>query len=324
MGAWTEAWKVMDNPKIGELLGYPECCRKFFQRVWVDEKWFDTTIPQASDLQQIDRYSNILWRWHGVRLVSHLPCSFNCRATHEIGERMLYEFEKLDMEASRWVFDILDWPVRYTSLHGIAEITTPVNRFHVATDAIAEKVTVDYKGRTYPAEGASGGFPHRTNLFSVSAKPIHLNGFTSKAAMDAAHATLLQVLGPKRWGTVIDLGCGDGTLLSKVNADVKIGVEKDPEIYKLAAARGYEVWQMDVQDQESVQSLIDEVYPDLIIAQWDRNPVGTLNTTGQVLYYTYEGNVQALLGPILGSPERDSAPEHPKALLDKSETNHAN
>jgi hypothetical protein len=36
-----------DDRTIGRLLGYPDCCREFFKRVWVDEGMVDTTWPVA-------------------------------------------------------------------------------------------------------------------------------------------------------------------------------------------------------------------------------------------------------------------------------------
>ena len=41
--AFCAAWDANDQAKIGEALGYPSCCQRFFQRVWVEERCMDTT-----------------------------------------------------------------------------------------------------------------------------------------------------------------------------------------------------------------------------------------------------------------------------------------
>jgi len=91
------------------------------------------------------------------------------------------------------------------------------------------------------------------------------NGFSNREAMDAAHATVLEAIG--QVGSALDLGCGDGALLSKIAAgrDGKwAGVECDPErvarglkrhlgvkfvvsrMEEIDAALGYEIGQYDV------------------------------------------------------------------------------
>ena len=74
---WSSAWEQSDDDTIGQLLGTPDCCRRFFDRVWKQERWFDTTVPMAAAWDQNARV-NMLWRWLGARPVSHLPCSPSC------------------------------------------------------------------------------------------------------------------------------------------------------------------------------------------------------------------------------------------------------
>jgi hypothetical protein len=78
-------WDKLDHSAIGTLLGYPRCCYEFFRRVWVDQGLEDTTWPmavassrRAEEVGVVEMSgppeANILWRWLGVRAVSHLPC----------------------------------------------------------------------------------------------------------------------------------------------------------------------------------------------------------------------------------------------------------
>jgi hypothetical protein len=60
-----------------------------------------------------------------------------------------------------WMLEILDWPVQWSALHGIAEIKTPVLKVSARTDATPVDYVVRRPGRARPREGARGlGFPY--------------------------------------------------------------------------------------------------------------------------------------------------------------------
>jgi hypothetical protein len=149
--------------------------------------------------------------------------------------------------------EILNWPVEWTALHGIGEIRTPILRACFATDATADKLTVQWEGTRYPEEGATGiAFPYRKpetdaqpmkflkpSIGRISSRESNLkeeviptvaqrNGFSSVERMEQAHTVILNFLRDlsplKPWGTVVDLGCGDGTLLTRIPATQRIGV----------------------------------------------------------------------------------------------------
>ena len=162
------------------LLGYPACCREFFKRVWVDDALVDTTWPMAvatpgaevrDALIEVSTppKSNILWRWMGVRPVSHLPCSFACDATMELADRLIEVGRSHGFnEEMDGMLQILDWPVEWSALHGVAEIKTPILKVSTRTDATPCKYTVRYKGRSTPPEAAQGlRFP-----FLAASSPI--------------------------------------------------------------------------------------------------------------------------------------------------------
>lgn len=333
---WAGAWERGDNDAIGRLLDYPECCRAFFERVWVQERWIDTTWPMSqphdasratsgraygapdtarSTARERDSRSegaerpneagregvevtgsvNMLWRWLGVRLVSHLPCSCDCQASAHMGRQALQVMAGRWPQEAAWLREILSWPVKWTALHGIAEITSPIHRMSVATDATRERLDVRYIGTGYPREGAAGtGFPHRPvttpqamiQIARLSALNPAVNGFTSFEAMNAAHARLLAVAGGP-FNTVLDLGCGDGTLMSRLPAKRRVGLESDPTRAALAAKKVDRVVVGDCVDAITVGALLDDERPDLVIAQRDRNPVSTLSGY-RVLSYSYE------------------------------------
>jgi hypothetical protein len=252
--AFKAAWDRSDDRAIGQLLGYPACCREFFKRTWVDQALVDTTWPMAvasappeGEGQTVEVNSvpqnNILWRWMGARAVSHLPCSFACGPTLSLADRFLEVGRQNGFgEEMDWLLEVLSWPVEWSALHGIAEIKTPVLKVSTRTDATPCKYTVRYQGRSYPAEGAQGlRFPYRRPALPLlteslgfkrglgnpigagkTAPPWYAadNGFTTIAAMDAAQTPILKIANAflaATPGSVLDLGCGNGALLKKLH-----------------------------------------------------------------------------------------------------------
>ncbi|MFV1968310.1 MAG: hypothetical protein ACC628_23035, partial [Pirellulaceae bacterium] len=240
---FKDAWDRSDDRAIGRLLGYPACCSEFFKRVWVDDRLVDTTWPMAvATVPPEDRNvlidsssppkANILWRWMGVRAVSHLACSFGCEATVELADRLIDVGRKHGFdEEMDWLLQVLDWPVEWSALHGVAEIKTPILKVSTRTDATPCKYVVRYEGRSLPPEAASGvNFPFvvpskaivtESNGFKrglenpireqLSNAPWYAtdNGFSTAAAMASSHEPILNavnsVLAAKP-GMVLDPG----------------------------------------------------------------------------------------------------------------------
>jgi len=219
---FVNAYEFQNWDTVGSLLGYPECCRAFFQRYWVDERWFDTTLPMVTaygfnqEIEQfinLDPRNNILLRWLGLRTVSHLPCSFTCKQTRGIAT--LYGDAahnlKLDKEWAK-ILEILSWPVEWSSLHGIAQIITPVCKITTASDALPTKRVIRLVSKNIPEEAGGGlGFPFIIDTWTA-------NGFSSESAMAKAHLRIIDSLEFLRHDTVVDLGCGNGELLRQIKA----------------------------------------------------------------------------------------------------------
>ena len=163
VAAFGRAWEVGDDTAIGELLGYPACCRDFFRGTWVDEGMVDTTWPMAAASGRVDACSvevagpplaNILWRWVGARAVPHLPCRTDCEATVAFGEALVAVGRDTGFaDEMDWLEEVLSWPVEWSALHGIAEIKTPVLRVSTRTDATPVRYTVQRRGTGFPAGG---------------------------------------------------------------------------------------------------------------------------------------------------------------------------
>src|SRR5208337_4521089 len=98
--------------------------------------------------------ANPLWKWLGIRMTFTPICSFDCQAAVQSAE----EIARLGNERGfyqeiEWAREILDWPVEWSALHGIAEIHTPVCKIVVATDPTPTRYTVRVLGHRLPLEG---------------------------------------------------------------------------------------------------------------------------------------------------------------------------
>lgn len=284
---WTDAWGRGDDPTMGGMLGYPECCSQFFQRVWVDDRRVDTTWAMCGDpdvevahFHHVDPLNQILGRWAGYRAVPHLPCSWDCEPTREFGRALLNLGREIGhAQEMDWLEEALSWPHEWSALHGIAEVRSPILRISTRTDATPTTYTVRIHADSYPEAGARGTrFPFRTwreeRRKMVQMSPPRgkkrpsgtpaANGFATAPAMDAAHAVLIQAAAPKvgEVSTIVDLGAGDGTLLARLGealgAEQLRGVEID-ELRAGGAVSGTEIVHADIRDVESWDAPADLV-----------------------------------------------------------------
>lgn len=240
--SWLEAWEgAGDQDKIGALLGFPPCCIEHFKRTWVERRLQDPTHSVLGNGIDGPAEVNILLRWIGVRLVPHLPCSFSCRATSDLGRAFaqLGSDNGMTAEIDAALY-LLGLEMTYSALNGIGRVETEGFRFEFPTDQTLGLVQA-HRSRIARVElraftGEPLETPQNTGI-------VGDNGFRSRSAMTDAHAVVLstvETLGLKH-ATVVDLGCGDGTLLNKLVmagvADRGIGYEQDAEKAKRGSSR---------------------------------------------------------------------------------------
>jgi hypothetical protein len=171
---FERAWEAEDHKSIGDLLGYPLCCRLFFEEVSIAYRCLDTVWAMSERESRIeDRTrgrlvdgpvaSNILLQSLGLRAIPHCPCNFGCRQTARLAEDLnAIAAEVGNEEEYTWLGSILAWPAEWSALHGIAEIRTPILKLCTPTDATAGEYLVRWKGASLPVEAARGlRFPYR-------------------------------------------------------------------------------------------------------------------------------------------------------------------
>jgi hypothetical protein len=236
--AWHDAWLRGDDERIGEMLGFPRCCRDFFLRVWKTERLRDTTWPMigGTTLSSGSNLSNILLRWIGVRLVPHLPCSFNCQESRRQAERFFQLGLANGLEAEmRAAKDLLSLPMTYSALHGIGLLETPQFRFSFSTDYTPVERRFSIQCGEKEADPGTVG-PVNLQRAETAANPTDIpgdNGFSTNREMAKAHSVIIETLRLMnvKNAIVADLGCGDGTLLNKLRmediASTVTGIEQD-------------------------------------------------------------------------------------------------
>lgn len=194
---WYRAWAGSDHGAIGRMLGFPECCREFFARAWAGTSDRDVTPAMGS----VDGpwQANTMLRWLGVRLVPHLPCSANCEKTIANAEAYLAMAARLGIDLGA-LETLLRLPVTHDALNGVVIVSTPHFRFM--------------------AGGSESPFSAARPEQAVPPREPETwtdNGFGSMEAMDRAHETVLAVVGEAK--SALDLGAGDGRLLSRINRE---------------------------------------------------------------------------------------------------------
>jgi hypothetical protein len=95
---------MRNDRKIGELMGYPDCCIDFYLKNYdrakeIGDEYSLFSLENSSFPMPF--YTNNLLRFFGITLISHFPCSFNCEKSVEMGEIFLncVEYENKDVAA---------------------------------------------------------------------------------------------------------------------------------------------------------------------------------------------------------------------------------
>ncbi|MDB4897563.1 MAG: Radical domain protein [Firmicutes bacterium] len=171
IGMYKRAREQADQATLDELTGIPSCCRKPRTEAQSaepsDPVWAMVAgHPLDSSAVDVDSTSALspVLRCLGLDVLGYDACSFHCPESLVRGATLLALGREAGMtEAMDWLAAIMDWPVEWTALHGIAEVKTGVLKVVYRTGYTPDKVIVRYHGRLLAPDAARGlSFAYRT------------------------------------------------------------------------------------------------------------------------------------------------------------------
>lgn len=123
---------------VGELLGFPECCREFFMEDWATRGIRDPmyeiscNTPSASCIDGNRNHIHVedpnpgvnnMWRYFGISFITHMPCSWECEESIELARnRYRIMSENGYTEEAQYIHEWLDQPFTWSAYHGQANI----------------------------------------------------------------------------------------------------------------------------------------------------------------------------------------------------------
>lgn len=138
--------------RFGSLLGYPKCCTEFFYESCIkvlDPIWLIALNSRKLEFidNLIEMYAipetNIFLSCLGIKIINHIPCSFNCELSIKKGVEFMNQGIKYGYRKEiQTLRDILNFPLEWSALHGISEIVNPLFKISTRTDATKNKYTI--------------------------------------------------------------------------------------------------------------------------------------------------------------------------------------
>lgn len=123
---------------VGELLGFPECCRKQFNEIWLDKGLIDPMYEVSCNTDSAcavdgdhnhvrvgepNPYTNVMYRYFGWSFITHIPCSWDCEKSTEIGRaRGGIMADDGYQDAANAMYNFLDKPMTWTGLKGFGHV----------------------------------------------------------------------------------------------------------------------------------------------------------------------------------------------------------
>lgn len=180
---FAQAHVERDDVKIGELLGFPRCCSEFFDNVW-KQGYFDPIWQQAENTRKPEIVKNrrgfedgpestekkiirlrateegwkalAVFRYIGVRLISHFACSFECEHSVKVANDWIQLGRDLNIEGLDEALEILQLPFEWDCSKGFAVVNTPV--FKIVTNSMPAEVNhiIQQESDFYPEEAPTG------------------------------------------------------------------------------------------------------------------------------------------------------------------------
>jgi hypothetical protein len=136
------------HDKVGELLGFPDCCRNFFLEDWIDasirDPMYEISCNTPSSeavggdnnhviVKEPNDGTNIMWRYFGLSFITHMPCSWECQHSIDLARnRYRIMQENGYEEEADLIHDWMSQRFTWSAYHGQAmvqnaHVTSKVN-----------------------------------------------------------------------------------------------------------------------------------------------------------------------------------------------------
>ena len=156
------AVRVVISENLNSKQNLSECCMNTTQ----DQDLFSfQELKQASS-----EISVIFWQMLGLSFFAESPCSLNCQTQIALVQEHLSYMKTIGCEdEAKTIEAILKWPLKWTALHLIEEVSSPICKFAYLSQKIyPEKHSLYLESDTYPEESASGlYFPYKQKKAQV-------------------------------------------------------------------------------------------------------------------------------------------------------------
>ena len=112
-----------DHETIGILLGYPECCIRFFVENFpkgiLDPVW---RVEHEGE----DPMLNVMLRYFGPRIIPFFPCSYTCRQARRVAEKFYGLLREYDEDLAETILEMLSMPMVWSMYKSVIQVTTPL------------------------------------------------------------------------------------------------------------------------------------------------------------------------------------------------------
>jgi hypothetical protein len=170
VASFLDAWRKDDHSAIGYQLGYPLCCVQAYcdrlHKGIVDPLTYLATHELTDSQSSCSVYStpllNPFLRRLRIHATPHIPCSLHCVQSMALGNTFINLGQSLGYEQEiKTLLEILDWPIEWTTLHGIGEIKVPVFKVCMMSDGtFKQNIAMRWLGKHMPLHAATGrAFP---------------------------------------------------------------------------------------------------------------------------------------------------------------------
>lgn len=133
---FKEASDNGDHVTQGRLLGYPDCCARFFTDKWksrVLDPCYEVAVNTEGSIlngNTVTVNGNILLnqilRYFGIRIIPFFPCSYKCKEAIEVANVWEQMVTCLDEETANKIKYLLGMPIKWNLYKNMIYIKTPL------------------------------------------------------------------------------------------------------------------------------------------------------------------------------------------------------